>query len=135
MEDKKNVRSEQNTDAENGLNTENKSNQIGGLRFKNNNGNLARGFGSQNSNFGENNSSQTNNFQFKKNNGNFSENPDNQNNNSIENIIRQFKRDSSGIVVEYRKRAEYIKPSVKRKLKSINARRKKGKFRVFQKSY
>ncbi len=47
---------------------------------------------------------------------------------SLESILRRFKRQSSGIVAEIKKREAYEKPSVKRKKKSEQARRKKGKF-------
>lgn len=47
---------------------------------------------------------------------------------SLESILRRFKRQSSGIVAEIKKREAYEKPSVKRKKKSELARRKKGKY-------
>lgn len=48
---------------------------------------------------------------------------------SLESILRRFKRQSSGIVAEIKKREAYDKPSVKRKKKSKEARRKRaGKF-------
>lgn len=47
---------------------------------------------------------------------------------SLESILRRFKRQSSGIVAEIKKRKAYEKPSVKRKKKSELARRKNGKY-------
>ncbi|MGN1043389.1 MAG: 30S ribosomal protein S21 [Acutalibacteraceae bacterium] len=44
---------------------------------------------------------------------------------SLENALRKFKRQSSGIISEVRKREAYDKPSVKRKKKSKAARRHK----------
>ena len=44
---------------------------------------------------------------------------------SLENALRKFKRQSSGIISEVRKREAYDKPSVKRKKKSTAARRHK----------
>ncbi len=51
---------------------------------------------------------------------------------SLESILRRFKRQSSGIVAEIKKREAYEKPSVKRKKKSEQARRKKGKFSYYK---
>lgn len=45
---------------------------------------------------------------------------------SLESIIRRFKKQSSGIVAEVRRREAYDKPSVKRKKKSKEARKKKA---------
>ena len=42
---------------------------------------------------------------------------------SLESVLRKFKRQSSGIISEVRKREAYDKPSVKRKKKSKAARR------------
>lgn len=42
---------------------------------------------------------------------------------SLESALRRFKRQSSGIISEVRKREAYDKPSVKRKKKSKEARR------------
>ena len=49
---------------------------------------------------------------------------------SLESALRRFKRQSSGIISEVRKREAYDKPSVKRKKKSKEARRhqKSGRF-------
>lgn len=49
---------------------------------------------------------------------------------SLESALRRFKRQSSGIISEVRKREAYDKPSVKRKKKSKEARRhqKNGRF-------
>ncbi len=49
---------------------------------------------------------------------------------SLESVLRKFKKQSSGIISEIRKREAYDKPSVKRKKKSKEARRHKkmGKF-------
>lgn len=44
---------------------------------------------------------------------------------SLENALRKFKRQSSGIISEVRKREAYDKPSVKRKKKSKEARKHK----------
>ena len=44
---------------------------------------------------------------------------------SLESALRKFKRQSSGIISEVRKRDAYDKPSVKRKKKSKAARRHK----------
>ncbi len=48
-------------------------------------------------------------------------------NESIENALRRFKRNvsKSGTLQEYRKREYYEKPSVRRKLKSEAARKRK----------
>lgn len=48
-------------------------------------------------------------------------------NESLENALRRFKRDvsKSGTLKEYRKREYYEKPSVRRKLKSEAARKRK----------
>lgn len=48
-------------------------------------------------------------------------------NESLENALRRFKRDvsKSGTLREYRKREYYEKPSVRRKLKSEAARKRK----------
>lgn len=48
-------------------------------------------------------------------------------NESIETALRRFKRDvsKSGTLQEYRKRSYYEKPSVRRKLKSEAARKRK----------
>ena len=43
---------------------------------------------------------------------------------SLESQLRRFKRQSSGIISEVRKREAYDKPSVKRKKKSKEARRR-----------
>lgn len=49
---------------------------------------------------------------------------------SLESVLRRFKKQSSGIISEIRKREAYDKPSVKRKKKSKEARRHKkmGKY-------
>lgn len=49
---------------------------------------------------------------------------------SLESVLRRFKRQSSGIISEVRKREAYDKPSVKRKKKSKEARKHKktGRF-------
>ncbi len=44
---------------------------------------------------------------------------------SLESALRKFKKQSSGIISEIRKREAYDKPSVKRKKKSKEARRHK----------
>ena len=44
---------------------------------------------------------------------------------TLESALRKFKRQSSGIISEVRKREAYDKPSVKRKKKSKEARRRK----------
>lgn len=51
-------------------------------------------------------------------------------NESLESALKRFKRQcaSSGVLKEVRKREHYEKPSVKRKKKSEEARRKKRKF-------
>ncbi len=51
---------------------------------------------------------------------------------SLEAALRRFKRQSSGIISEVRKREAYDKPSVKRKKKSKEARKHKkmGKFGI-----
>lgn len=48
-------------------------------------------------------------------------------NESIEDALRRFKKDvsKSGTFAEYRKRERYEKPSVRRKLKSEAARKRK----------
>ncbi len=46
-------------------------------------------------------------------------------NESLEATLRRFKKQSSGIISEIRKREAYDKPSVKRKKKSKEARRHK----------
>lgn len=48
-------------------------------------------------------------------------------NESLENALRRFKKDvsKSGTLKEYRKREYYEKPSVRRKLKSEEARKRK----------
>ena len=46
-------------------------------------------------------------------------------NESLESALRRFKRQSSGIISEVRKREAYDKPSVRRKKKSKEARRHK----------
>jgi len=48
-------------------------------------------------------------------------------NESIEDALRRFKKDvsKSGTIAEYRKREHYEKPSVRRKLKSEAARKRK----------
>lgn len=48
---------------------------------------------------------------------------------TLEGKLWKFKRDSSGIISEVRKREAYDKPSVKRKKKSKEARRRKKSFR------
>ena len=50
-------------------------------------------------------------------------------NESLDDALRRFKRSVSrnGILQEYRKREFYEKPSVKRKLKSEAARKRKNK--------
>lgn len=45
--------------------------------------------------------------------------------NSFDFMMRNFKRESSGKVAEVRKREAYVPPSLKRKEKSENARRRK----------
>ena len=49
---------------------------------------------------------------------------------SLESVLRRFKKQSSGIISEIRKREAYDKPSVKRKKKSKEARKHKkmGKY-------
>ena len=48
-------------------------------------------------------------------------------NESLEDALRRFKKDvsKSGTIAEYRKREHYEKPSVRRKLKSEAARKRK----------
>lgn len=46
-------------------------------------------------------------------------------NESLESALRRFKKQSSGIISEIRKREAYDKPSVRRKKKSKEARRHK----------
>ncbi|HLQ83426.1 MAG TPA: 30S ribosomal protein S21 [Pseudogracilibacillus sp.] len=48
-------------------------------------------------------------------------------NESLEDALRRFKKDvsKSGTISEYRKREHYEKPSVRRKLKSEAARKRK----------
>ncbi len=46
---------------------------------------------------------------------------------SLETALRRFKKQSSGIISEVRKREAYDKPSVKRKKKSKEARKHKKK--------
>ena len=50
-------------------------------------------------------------------------------NETIESALRRFKKDcsKSGVMSEVRKREHYEKPSVKKKLKSENARKRKFK--------
>ena len=50
-------------------------------------------------------------------------------NESLESALRRFKRQTSrdGVIQEVRKREHYEKPSVKRKLKSEAARKRKHK--------
>ena len=48
-------------------------------------------------------------------------------NESLDSALRRFKRQSSGIISEVRKREAYDKPSVKRKKKSKEARKKNRK--------
>jgi len=47
-------------------------------------------------------------------------------NESLENALKRFKRrvQKDGIIGDMKKKEEYVKPSVRRKLKSINARKK-----------
>ena len=51
-------------------------------------------------------------------------------NESLDNAIKRFKRQCarSGVLSEYRKREHYEKPSVKKKIKSEAAKRKKRNF-------
>lgn len=55
-------------------------------------------------------------------------------NGSFENALRKFKRqcDKEGILSEVRKRVHYDKPSVKKKKKSIAARKKIAKSMKFR---
>lgn len=50
---------------------------------------------------------------------------------SFESALRRFKKqcEKSGIIAEIRKREHYEKPSIKRKKKSIAARKRAGKRR------
>lgn len=48
---------------------------------------------------------------------------------TLESKLRRFKKQSSGIISEVRKREAYDKPSVRRKKKSKEARRHKNKIR------
>ena len=50
---------------------------------------------------------------------------------SIESALKRFKRkcQNSGIMAEVRKREHYEKPSVRRKLKALEARKKSKKFK------
>ena len=48
-------------------------------------------------------------------------------NESLDSALRRFKRQSSGVISEVRKREAYDKPSVKRKKKSKEARKKNKK--------
>ena len=48
--------------------------------------------------------------------------------NNFDFMMRNFKRESSGKVAEIRKREAYVPPSLKRKEKSENARRRKHRF-------
>ena len=48
-------------------------------------------------------------------------------NESLDSALRRFKRQSSGVISEVRKREAYDKPSVKRKKKSKEARKKNRK--------
>lgn len=50
---------------------------------------------------------------------------------SIDSALKRFKRkcQNAGIVKEVRKREHYEKPSVRRKLKALEARKKSKKFR------
>ena len=50
-------------------------------------------------------------------------------NETLESALRRFKKDcsKSGVMSEVRKREHYEKPSVKKKLKSENARKRKFK--------
>lgn len=48
---------------------------------------------------------------------------------SLESALRRFKKQSSGIISEVRKREAYDKPSVKRKKKSKEARKHKKNIR------
>lgn len=50
---------------------------------------------------------------------------------SIESALKRFKRkcQNAGIVKEVRKREHYEKPSVRRKLKALEARKKSKKFK------
>lgn len=50
---------------------------------------------------------------------------------SLESALRKFKKQSSGIISEIRKREAYDKPSVKRKKKSKEARRHKKMGRYY----
>ncbi|SHE65002.1 SSU ribosomal protein S21P [Seinonella peptonophila] len=46
-------------------------------------------------------------------------------NESLDSALRRFKKETGGVVKEYRKRERYQKPSEKRKLKAAAARKKK----------
>lgn len=48
-------------------------------------------------------------------------------NESLDSALRRFKRQSSGVISEVRKREAYDKPSIKRKKKSKEARKKNRK--------
>lgn len=50
---------------------------------------------------------------------------------SIDSALKRFKRkcQNAGIVKEVRKREHYEKPSVRRKMKALEARKKSKKFR------
>lgn len=50
---------------------------------------------------------------------------------SLENALKRFKRQCqrSGVLAEVRKREHYEKPSVRRKLKALEARKKSKKFK------
>jgi small subunit ribosomal protein S21 len=50
---------------------------------------------------------------------------------SLESALKRFKRSCqrSGVLAEVRKREHYEKPSVRRKLKALEARKKSKKFR------
>ena len=52
-------------------------------------------------------------------------------NETIESALRRFKKDCarSGVMSEVKKREHFEKPSVKKKLKSENARKRKNKAR------
>ncbi|MDR1627265.1 MAG: 30S ribosomal protein S21 [Oscillospiraceae bacterium] len=48
-------------------------------------------------------------------------------NESLDSVLKRFKRQSSGVISEVKKREAYDKPSVKRKKKSKEARKKNKK--------
>ncbi len=94
---------------------------------KQNINNSSEGFLSSNNEPNEKNNQFEGSGNLNKNSEDFSDS--NNQSKSFENVMRKFKRDcaKSGIMGEIRRREAYVKPSVERKIKSENARRRRWK--------